>query len=203
MKIRSRNGNKDLLATIESGRRLLISGRHQETLEFLEKAVQDFPKDAEVRLLYATVLLDLRPDDVAAEASRAVELGPNDPVILVRAGGLLLNRGQLDAARSCFKRAREMARPDFVLMSGLLNREGLLAILDRDFDLAEQKLSAAAESEPMSEPFANDLARLLASRGRLTEAIDVVDQALTRVKKKDDLESLRTKLLGAARSDQD
>jgi len=180
-----------------------VSERHQETLKFLEKAIQVFPEDAEVRLLYATVLLDLRPADVAAEASKAVELGPDDPVILVRAGGLLLNRGQLDAARSCFKQARETVGPDFLLMPGLLNREGLLAIQDRDFDLAEEKLSAAVESEPTSEPFANDLARLLASRGRLTEAVEVVDQALQQVKKKGDLERLRTKLEAAILSERD
>ncbi|HYH53760.1 MAG TPA: tetratricopeptide repeat protein [Solirubrobacterales bacterium] len=203
MRIRNRKTDQDLVATIECGRRLLVSERHQETLKFLEKAIQVFPEDAEVRLLYATVLLDLRPADVAAEASKAVELGPDDPVILVRAGGLLLNRGQLDAARSCFKQARETVGPDFLLMPGLLNREGLLAIQDRDFDLAEEKLSAAVESEPTSEPFANDLARLLASRGRLTEAVEVVDQALQQVKKKGDLERLRTKLEAAILSERD
>ena len=137
MKIRNRKNHQDLATTIECGRKLLVSERHQQALEFLEQAVQAFPEDAEVRLLYATVLLEFRPADVGAEASKAVELCPDDPVILVRAGGLLLNRGQLDAARSCFKQARELAGPDFVLMPGLLNREGLLAIQDRDFDLAE------------------------------------------------------------------
>ena len=201
MKIRNRN-NQDLAAAIERGRRLLLSGEHRGALKFLEEAVQEFPEDAELRLLYATILLEFRINEVATEASRAAELGSDDPIILVRAGGFLLNRGALDAARSCFERAREMAGPDFLLMPGLLNREGLLGILDRNFELAEEKLSAAVKSEPTSESFANDLARLLASRGRLAEAVEVVDQALPMVKEKDDLERLRSKLVVAARSGQ-
>jgi hypothetical protein len=61
----------------------------------------------------ASILLASRPNDVAAEAAKAVELGPDDPVIQVRAGHLLRGRGEIDTARACGRRARELAGPDF------------------------------------------------------------------------------------------
>lgn len=159
--------------------------------------VQEFPDDAEVQLLYATILLEFRPDDVGSEVTKAVELAPDDPIILVRAGSILLGRGRRDTARSCFARARELVAPDFLLMSGLLNGEGVLAMLDEDYEFAEIKLRAAVESDPTSGPFASDLVRLLAVLGRREEALEVADQALARADQKHDLEGLRRKLASA------
>ncbi|MDQ3724440.1 MAG: hypothetical protein M3335_00885 [Actinomycetota bacterium] len=181
--------------TIERGRKLLVAGQHHETLKFLEEAIQQFPEDAEIRLLYATILLEFQPDDVAVHALQAAEMSPDDPIILVRAGGLLLNRGEADSARFCLKRARELAGDNFILMPGLLNREGLLAMLDQNFELAEQNLRAAVESEPTSEPFAIDLVRFLVVRGRHEEAVEVIDQTLTLVENKDALRGIRRKLM--------
>jgi Flp pilus assembly protein TadD len=198
--LRLRQGHqKKLAAAIHRGRRLLSEERDQENLEFLEEAVQRFPKDAEIRVLYATALLPFRPDEVASEAAKAVELSPDDPVTLLRAGSLMLGRRQLDTARSYLRRARELVGPDFVLMSGLLNEEGVLAVLDGDFPLAEEKLVGAFEGDPESEPFAVDLVKLLATLGRRAEAVEVIDQALPRVKKKDRLERLREELVGDGR----
>lgn len=193
MKLRRKKNNR--ISTIDRGRRLLVSRRDQEALEFLEGATKKYPEDAEIRLLYATLLLEFRPDDVATEAAKAIELAPDDPIILVRAGGLLLNREKYDAARSCLEHARELAKPDFILMAGLLNREGILALASDDFPLADEKLRAAVEREPTSGPFACDLVRVMAVRGRQAEAVDFIDQALPRVAEKDELERLRKKLL--------
>jgi tetratricopeptide (TPR) repeat protein len=129
-------------------------------------------------LAYASILLPFRPNEVVAEAAKAVELGPDDPLILVRAAHLMFDRGQVEAARSCAARANELAQPDFLLMSGLANLNGRLAAHDGQDDLAEQKFRAAMESDPAFSSFAVDFAKFLASRGRQTEALEVIDEAL-------------------------
>jgi Flp pilus assembly protein TadD len=181
---------------VERGRRLLSEERYRENLEFLEEARRQFPDVAEIQLLYASMLLEFRPEDVAVEAAKAVELGPEDPTILVRAASLLLNRGQLEEARPIVKRARALVGPDFLLEGGLVNLEGVIAAIDKEYDLAEEKLRLAVELDPDFESFAGDLAKLLRIRSRPAEAVEVIDQALPQVEKKERLERLRKELVG-------
>src|SRR6478735_11997104 len=183
MKLRGRKQSKELAATIDRSRNLLVTGQHRQNFELLEKAVDQFPEDAEIRLLYATVLLEFRPDDVASEAKKAIELDPDSPSILVRAGSLLLNRGDREAARSCVARANELAPSDFPLMAGLDNLNGLLAAFSGDDDFAEAKLRSAVDKERTNEPFARNLAVFLAERGRLQEGAEVLDEAIKHVEK--------------------
>lgn len=197
MKLKARRHSRKLDAAVKRARKLHISGHPEETFEFLEKAVQQFPEDPEIRLLYATILLVFRPEDVAAEASKAVDLGPNDPLILVRAGHLMLDRGDHEGARSCAARANELAPPDFVLKSGLISLNGLLAARDGEDDLAEERLRLAVKEDPLYSNFAVHLAKFLASRDRQDEAVAVIDQALQRAKQKSDLERLRADITEA------
>ena len=185
---------KKLALAIEQARALLLAGQHQKNLELLEKAVQEFPDNAEIRLLYATVLLEFRPDDVASEAIKAVERAPENPSILVRAGSLLLSRGDREGARSCVARANELASPDFALMGGLASLNGLLAAFAGEDDLAEERLRVAVEKDPGNQSFAGDLAVFLAERGRLPDAVTVLDEALRHVREKDDLERMRSRM---------
>lgn len=197
--LRAVREKKALAAAITRGRELQRSGRDpEEALEFLKEAVQRFPESPEIQLLYATVLLVFNPDEVAAEVSKAVELGPDDPVILVRAGHLLLSRGDRKAARSCAARANELVQPGFVLMSGLAHLNGLLAALAGQDDVAEQNLRAAVTSEPDNEPWARHLAVFLAERGRPQEGAEVLDEALKHVEKKDELERMRARMAAEA-----
>jgi Flp pilus assembly protein TadD len=200
MKIRGRRQDKELAATIDRSRSLLVAGRHKENFELLEKGVQQFPQDPEVRLLYATVLLEFRPDDVASEAEKAVELGRDRPSILVRGGSLLLNRGDREAARSCAARAAKLAPADFPLMAGLDNLNGLLAAFAGEDEQAEEKLRSAVDREPGNEPFVRNLAVFLAERGRLQEGAEVLDKALEHVEHKDDLERMRDRMAAEAAS---
>lgn len=194
MKFRRSNG-KDLEEALSHAGRLLLEARDEENLQFLEEAVQQFSGNAELHLLYASVLLTSRPDDVAPEAVKAIELSPDDPAVLLRAASLLLRRGKPDLARSPLRRARGLAGPDFLLMAGLLHAEGMLAVLDHDNELAEKKLRAAVERDPESGPFACTFACLLRDLGQQDEALAFIDTALRHAEPKARLEQLRRELL--------
>jgi len=199
MKLRSRKEERELNAAIARGRELRKLGRDpEEASEFLSGAVQRFPRDPELRLLHATVLLATRPDGVATEAAKAAELAPDDPGTLVRAGHLLLGRGDREAAQSCAIRAEKCAKPDFALKAGLDNLKGLLAAFQGEDVLAEEMLRAAVVREPNSEPFARNLAVFLAERGRLQEGAEVLDEALKHVEKKDEIERMRARMAAEA-----
>ena len=193
MTIRARK-QRQLTAAIDRGRRLFSSGREQETLDFLERAVKQFPEDPEIRWLYAVILLAFRPEDVAVQAAKAVALAPDDPSILVRVASLLFNRGEVEEARSCAVRANDLAQPDFIFLPELVNLNGCLAAADGDDDVAEEELRAALESEPSSSPFAVDLAQFLARRDRQADAVSVIDEALAHVKDGDALKRLREEI---------
>lgn len=197
---RSRRRQKKLSAAIYRGRQLCRDDRYQEILEFLDEARLEFPREAEFQLLYATTLLTLRPEDVVLEVAKAVGLAPDDPTILVRAANLMRSEGESEVARFYTKRARELAGPDFIFEGGISNLEGVFAASDKEYGFAEERLRLAVELDPDFESFARDLAAFLADRGRLVEALGVVDQALPRAKKKSYLEALREKLMVAVES---
>jgi Flp pilus assembly protein TadD len=198
MGLKNKKQKKELAAVIARGRELRRVGRDpEEALEFLEVAVRRFPTDPELRLLNATILLVFDPDQAAAEAAKAIELSPDDPAVLVRAGHLLV-REDPEAARSCAVRANELAPPDFVLMSGLISLNGLIAAFDGEDDVAEERLRLAVSRDPLYSNFAVQLATFLAPRERQEEAVEVIDEALQRTKQKADLEQLRAVVTGKA-----
>jgi Tfp pilus assembly protein PilF len=178
MKLKGRNQRKELIGAIEHGRRLLVDREYEDARNFLEGALQRFPKDAEIRMLYATILLEFRPNDVASEAAKAVDLDQDNPAILVSGGQLLLKRGRIEDAQKCATRARERATANFALLPSLLNLEGNLAVFEKDYDLAEEKLRAAVECDPAGVPFATELAKFLRARGRRAEALAVIARTL-------------------------
>lgn len=193
-----RRKQKELATDINRGRELRKAGRDQEALDFLEGAVQRFPEDPELRLLYATILLGFRPNDVCAEAAKAAELAPDDPAVLVRAGHLLLGSGDRKAARSCAARANELVQPDFILMAGLDDLNGSLAVLAGEEELAEEKLRSAINREPDNERFVRHLAVFFAERGRLEDGVAVLDEGLKHVEKTDELERMRSRMASEA-----
>ena len=197
--LKSRRKAKELAAAVSRGRELRRSGQDpEEALEFLEDAVRRFPADAELRLLYAASLSVFEPENAAREAVKAVKLGSDNPAILVRAGHLLLGSGDRETARSCAARATELAKPGFILMSGLVHLNGLLAAFAGEDELAEENLRSAVTSEPDNERWARHLAVFLAERGRLQEGAEVLDEALKHVEKKDEIERMRDRMAAEA-----
>lgn len=197
MKLRGKKQKKELAEAIAQSRKLLLAGQHHENFDLLEEAVQKFPDSAEIQLLYATILLEFRPNEVAAEAAKAARLGSDDPGILVRAAHLMFDRNEREAARSCTARANELVQPDFVLMSSLEHLNALFAGIDGNYEIAEEKLRSLVRDDPGSSSTAIDLAKLLAHQGRQQEALEVVDEALVHAKEGSNLERLRAEIANA------
>lgn len=168
----------------------------QEAREFLEQAIEEFPDDPMLRLHYVPILREIRPDDVAAEAAKAAELGPDDPVVLVRAGQILINEGDREAARSCASRANELMPPDSIFMADLDNLNGRVAARMGEHNLAEEKFRSAQRREPESSSHSLSLARFFWARGRDEDALTVIDESLPLFggRDRDLLERLRSEI---------
>lgn len=180
--------------SIRRAQQLLVEGRDAENLELLESAIKRFPDDPEIRLLYATALVPFRPNEAPWQAATAIQLDPDSPSRLTRAASLMFHLGELEAARSYTARASRLAPQDFALEAGLTNIAGMIAAAQGDDALAERALRQAAEAEPQQEVFARELATFLAARGRLVEALSVIDGALPLARDSQKLSCLRADL---------
>lgn len=198
MNIRGRKKRKEAAAAADQGLRLLGERRHEEAYAFLREAIHQFPDDPDLRMHYAHCLLAVRPEDAVPEVIQAIELGPDEPIRLTRAAGILFGMGRVETARSYATRARELAPPDFPFMSDLIHLDSHFAALEGKDELAEKGFRLALEQEPNSEIFAVDLAKFLSERGRQVEALEIIDEAVVRTERKEPLERLRGELLGEA-----
>ena len=171
MTIRSRKNRKKVAVAADQGLKLLAEQRHEEAYRFLEGATRQFPDDPDIRMHYAHSLLAVRPEDAVPEITKAIELGPDEPVRLTRAAGILFKMGQVETARSYATRAKQLAPPGFLFMSYLINLDGHFAALEGLDELAEEHFRLAVEQEPDGEVFAVDLAKFLSERGRREEAL--------------------------------
>ena len=179
----------DLESAISRSHELLIERRHAENLEYLNSVIDRFPDDPELRLQYATCLAE-RPAEAAREVQRAIELDPDEPIRLTRAANLLFNIGEPDAARPYATRAAALVRPDFPLIAELVSVSALLAVHDGN-DAAEEGLRLAVELAPGEERFVRDVAEFLTERGRVKEAMEIVEKALPLAVDSQEAERLR------------
>jgi tetratricopeptide (TPR) repeat protein len=162
---------------VERARWLLDEGRDVENLDLLSRAVDRYPEDPEIRLLYGISLIPSRPHDAPWQLATAIKLDPDDPSRLVRAASMLYYLGEIEAARSYAARAAQLAPADFPLLPDLTNLGGNLAAGREDYALAEEALKTAAELCPGRPDFAYDLAKFLARQGRGSDAVKVIEQA--------------------------
>jgi tetratricopeptide (TPR) repeat protein len=195
-----RRRRRALATAIDHGRQLRREDRDYENLQFFEEAMQQFPENGELRLLYGTALLMSQPKQALSEIAKATEIDPEDPTLLTRAAHIMYSMNQLDHARSYAKRAKESAPEEFIFAPELLNLESNFAALDGEDELAEEGLRLAMEREPRMEALALDLAKFLAERRREAEALDVIDKALERTKETTYLKRLRGEISGESAS---
>lgn len=180
--------------TIQRGRDLFFHGPEDEATEFLEEAVQRFPDNAEIRLLYGFILLPCHREDGVREVRRAVELDPYESWYLIRAAWKMFDWVSPELARDYAARAREMGGGDSVFGAELVQLEAHFAVEDGEEEAAEAGFRLALEREPGCEWIAVDLAEFLAERGRQDEALELVQQALQTSKSKDVLTRLEAEL---------
>ena len=180
--------------TVEVAHTLLVEGRTEEFLTFSEGAVELFPLDPELRLMYALALAPMDREKARWEAARSIELDTDDPGRLIRAARLMLSLGEPDTARSYAARAAQFAPEDFVFAPELTAVGGILAAIAGEFALAEDALRAAHAAEPNRETFARDLARFLSEQGRSDEALAVLDNAIAAGADADDLGRVRDEI---------
>jgi Flp pilus assembly protein TadD len=143
---------------------------------------------------YAHTLLAVCPEEAVPEIVKTIELGPNEPIRLTRAAGILFKMGQRETARSYVTHAKELAPPNFMFMPDLIHIDGHFAALEGKDDLAEENFRLAVEQAPNNAIFAADLARFLSDRGRRAEALEVIDEAMARSENKEPLQRLRGEL---------
>lgn len=201
MNTRGRKTKKELAGAIEQGHKLLAERRDQDAYEFLEKAIRQFPDDPEIRLHWAISLLAVRPQDALPEIAKAIEMDPNEPMRLTRAAGIVITMGDVETARSYATRAKELAPENFPFRVHLLSLDSHFAALEGKDKLAEEGFRRAIEREPDGEMLAVDLAQFLADRDRLREALEVIDEALPRARRRKPLERLRVELLSETEPD--
>jgi Flp pilus assembly protein TadD len=178
----------------ETAQRLLTSGRDAELLEFSESAVKQFPHDAELRMLYATALMKHGPEGASAQIEASIGLEPDHPWRLCRAASLSFFLGDFDASRAYLERAYRVGSEIPMLLRELIHLGGRLAAVAGDDELAEELLRSAFELEPDDLIFGRDLARFLAERGRIDEALIVIDRAQEFTIDTDELARLRNEL---------
>jgi tetratricopeptide (TPR) repeat protein len=193
MRFKGGKRKRELEAAIERGRELRSIGS-QEAASFLEDAARRFPESAEFPLLLATVYLGSRPDDVATQVAKAVELGSDDPATQVRAGHMLLNEEKIEAARACAARADDLVGGEFPLMAGLEALRRRIASQDGEYAVAEEWFRSALRSGTEVDNSVRFLTLFLRGRGRNEEALALIDESLARAKLPDGLERLRREI---------
>lgn len=104
----------ELPAAIYQGHRLLAAGREQDAYRFLEKEIQHFPDDPEIRLLYATSLLAIKPKEAIGKAIKAIEQDQHETAQPTRAASLfvrfLVERGCQEEALKLIEQALPRAK---------------------------------------------------------------------------------------------
>lgn len=192
------NKKRDAWPTIQRGRELFLQGPEEEAQDFLSGAVQRFPDNAEIRMLYGSSLLVARPEDGIREVMTAVELDPEEPNRLARAADLLFSMAHIEESRAYASRARHLGGSDFLFSPELTCLEADFALRDGDEDAAETGYRRAIELEPGNERLAIHLAEFLVERGRRSEALEVIERSLSTAKDTDRLVRMRRDLANEA-----
>jgi tetratricopeptide (TPR) repeat protein len=158
--------------------RALREDRWDEQLSLMQRATQQFPRNAEFAYRLAVANATSAPTEARVHATRAVELAPADPLIVGRCASLMYDVAEYDLAESYVRKTIPIAGDDFPLLADMLHLIGKLAVRKENDEIAEQYLSLGFESEPGSLGHADFLATLFVKQGRLDEASAVVARGL-------------------------
>ena len=162
--------------------KLLASGKTKQYLSFTERAVASFPKDAAIRVEYATALAPYSPADAISEARRASELEAEDELtrtaLLLRAARLMIDLGAPDDAQVLADSAVEGANAHVMLANDLASVLGRIAAAKGELASAETELRRAHSADPIHSVYALELAEFLLAHQRPGDALDVIEATL-------------------------
>lgn len=154
------------------------AGRHAENLQMVEGMLEAQPEDADLHLLLAMSLRALDPEcDTLAAVHRAIDYGHDDASVLTRAASMCFYEADLDTARRCVDRAKQIKPRGFPLKKGLRELDRNLGRREKGFEL-DRRLSESFNAEPRDRLVAGDFARHLADTGREYAAYFVVARGL-------------------------
>ena len=171
-------------------------GRARDARQLVRRALSLNPDHPRVQLHWAVELID-QPQQARYHLRRAAELGRGDPAIEYQVACVLLDLGDVDAARLLARRARRHVDGEFRFLPGLVNLTGRLADACGQDDVAERALGLAFELEPEMAWHGRTLAQFLYRQGRDAEALRVARAALLRAPDDRGLLSLEARLRAA------
>jgi tetratricopeptide (TPR) repeat protein len=171
-------------------------GRARDARQLVRRALSLNPDHPRVQLHWAVELID-QPQQARYHLRRAAELGRGDPAIEYQVACVLLDLGDVDAARLLARRARRHVDGEFRFLPGLVNLTGRLADACGQDDVAERALGLAFELEPEMAWHGRTLAQFLYRQGRDAEALRVTRAALLRAPDDRGLLSLEARLRAA------
>jgi Flp pilus assembly protein TadD len=168
---------------VDQANALFDAGRLDDAEGVLAYALARLPDDPEVHLRLASLAATRGKVEVAARHARcAVEVGPDDPNLLVRAASPMRWHDH-DGARECVDRAARLTAgvddPErFPLRWGLIHLDGVLTFDAGDHGLGIALLERAFGAEPESVGFGDDLAQAYLVVGRISDARATITEAL-------------------------
>jgi tetratricopeptide (TPR) repeat protein len=162
--------------------KLLASGKTKQYRSITERAVAAFPKDAAIRVEYATALAPDSPADAISEARRASELEAEDELtrtaLLLRGARLMIDLGAPDDAQVLADSAVEGANAHVMLANDLASLQGRIAAAKGELAAAETELRRAHSADPIHSVYALELAEFLLAHQRPGDALDVIEETL-------------------------
>ena len=168
-------------------------GRAADVRRFVRRALSLNPDHPGAQLHWAIELIE-QPQQARYHLRRAADLGRGDPAIEYQVACVLLELGDVDAARMLARRASRHVDGEFRFLPGLVNLTGRLADASGQDDLAEQALGLAFELEPEMAWQGRSLAQFLYRQGRTAEALRVTRAALRHTPGDPGLLSLQARL---------
>lgn len=179
---------------LERSDELARADRHQENLALLTDALGQHPDEPEVALRAAAAYHGEDDGQTERLPRHAVALAPDDPIVLTRAGFMMLDLGLTDQALEWSRHAQERADADFPLVFDLVHLGGKIALARDEPEVAERLLRLAFENQPETLGHGRYLAALLEAQSRDEEALEVVEEALVHRPEDRDLDVRRIRL---------
>jgi tetratricopeptide (TPR) repeat protein len=175
------------------GRRLF-----SEEAMVLREGLRHLPAEPDLYLRLAATLADISPagdrDEIVGLVASAIDLDPESPGTLTRAGFIFLALDELERAEEATSEALRQGEGGFALLPDWVELKGRLAQRAGDSESAERYFTTLFEQEPDKPHAGLLLAETLLGKGDTEGARSVVDLALQHRPQDPDLQSLRDQL---------